>query len=238
MLDEATSALDLQSEHMVQMALDRASKGRTTIIVAHRLSTIVNADRIIFIDSGKVLEMGTHEELMLKKSAYYNLVLAQQVTENETKNSSLLDNEVIGETQLITKNSINSSIGSSSIRIKTKNSSIIANYIEKKENTEVNEIDSEFMNSEMKKTNFPYMRVAKLIWFDKIFFMAGFIAALLFGLTTPIYALIFGSFVDEFTIDVEGHEEELLSVTAKYSLCFVGLAVGIFICNTAQVLFD
>ncbi|KAI5641364.1 ABC transporter domain-containing protein [Phthorimaea operculella] len=74
LLDEATSALDSASERQVQAALDRAAAGRTTLMVSHRLSTIVNADRIICMDSGRIVEQGTHEELMKKKGFYYNLV--------------------------------------------------------------------------------------------------------------------------------------------------------------------
>lgn len=76
LLDEATSALDLHSEATVQRALDAASKGRTTVIVTHRLSTITNADRIVFIKDGQVAEMGTHEELLKLGNHYHALVSA------------------------------------------------------------------------------------------------------------------------------------------------------------------
>ena len=76
LLDEATSALDLHSEATVQRALDVASKGRTTIVVTHRLSTITNADRIVFIKEGQVVEQGTHEELLALGNHYYGLVSA------------------------------------------------------------------------------------------------------------------------------------------------------------------
>ncbi|XP_076760464.1 multi drug resistance 49 isoform X2 [Xylocopa sonorina] len=76
LLDEATSALDLHSEATVQRALDAASKGRTTIVVTHRLSTITNADRIVFIKEGQVVEQGTHEELLALGKHYYGLVSA------------------------------------------------------------------------------------------------------------------------------------------------------------------
>ena len=91
LLDEATSALDLQSEQLVQSALEKASKGRTTIIVAHRLSTIKNADQIILIDDGKVSEMGTHQELMQQQSVYYEMVMNQNG--HNLSNETCFDNE-------------------------------------------------------------------------------------------------------------------------------------------------
>lgn len=83
LLDEATSALDLASEAIVQSALERASLGRTTIIVAHRLSTVRAADRIVCLNNGKVIEQGTHKELMDLKGHYFDLVHASASTDNE-----------------------------------------------------------------------------------------------------------------------------------------------------------
>lgn len=77
LLDEATSALDPRSERRVQDAIVTASETRTTIIVSHHLATITNADRIIFIDNGIVVEDGTHKELLNQRGFYYNLVSAK-----------------------------------------------------------------------------------------------------------------------------------------------------------------
>ncbi|MGE6489331.1 ABC transporter ATP-binding protein [Paenisporosarcina sp. NPDC076898] len=78
-LDEATSALDLESESLIQDSLERLAHNRTTIIVAHRLSTITHADQIFVIDHGELKEQGTHEELMQSKGIYYNLFQVQQL---------------------------------------------------------------------------------------------------------------------------------------------------------------
>uniref|UniRef100_A0A8C2EWR4 ABC-type xenobiotic transporter n=1 Tax=Cyprinus carpio TaxID=7962 RepID=A0A8C2EWR4_CYPCA len=92
LLDEATSALDTQSESIVQAALDKVIAGRTTIVIAHRLSTIRSADIIAGFSEGKVVEQGSHGELMAKKGVYYSLVMQQvhvclstwQLCNNET----------------------------------------------------------------------------------------------------------------------------------------------------------
>ena len=76
-LDEATSALDNTTEILIQQALDELCKGRTTLIVAHRLSTIKNADEIAVVDDGSIVEQGTHEELMEKHGIYYDLYQLQ-----------------------------------------------------------------------------------------------------------------------------------------------------------------
>lgn len=79
LLDEATSALDTESERTVQAALGNASAGRSTIVVAHRLSTIMNADVIYVLEKGIIIESGTHQSLLEKEGAYAELVAKQQL---------------------------------------------------------------------------------------------------------------------------------------------------------------
>lgn len=77
LLDEATSALDSESEKLVQEALERAMQGRTVILIAHRMSTIVNADMIAVVENGQVTETGTHRSL-LQTSDFYNRLYSMQ----------------------------------------------------------------------------------------------------------------------------------------------------------------
>ena len=77
-LDEATSALDTETERLIQDSIASLVKDRTTFAIAHRLSTLRNATRLIVIDKGKIAESGTHEELMRREGIYYDLVLAQR----------------------------------------------------------------------------------------------------------------------------------------------------------------
>ena len=79
LLDEATSALDSESERVVQEALDKAREGRTCIVIAHRLSTVYNADNIIVITRGAVVETGTHTQLLASGGLYSQLHQRQQL---------------------------------------------------------------------------------------------------------------------------------------------------------------
>jgi len=76
-LDEATSALDSDSERLVQDALDRLTRGRTSLIIAHRLSTVVRADRILVMDRGRLVDSGTHAELLARGGIYTDLYQLQ-----------------------------------------------------------------------------------------------------------------------------------------------------------------
>lgn len=78
-LDEATSSIDANTEKLLQIGIESLLKGRTSFIIAHRLSTIKNCDKIMFIQDGKIVETGSHDELMAKQGAYYKLCMAQDI---------------------------------------------------------------------------------------------------------------------------------------------------------------
>ena len=77
LLDEATSALDAESESLVQQALEQLTEGRTTLVIAHRLATVRNADKIIVMDKGKITAQGTHAQLMKSSALYAKLAKLQ-----------------------------------------------------------------------------------------------------------------------------------------------------------------
>ena len=72
-LDEATSSIDTRTEKLVQDGMDRLMAGRTTFVIAHRLSTVRNADCIMVLDQGRIIERGTHDQLIAQKGTYYQL---------------------------------------------------------------------------------------------------------------------------------------------------------------------
>jgi ATP-binding cassette, subfamily B, bacterial MsbA len=80
-LDEATSALDSESERQVQAALEGLMRGRTTLVIAHRLSTIERADRIVVLERGRIVEAGSHAELLAREGAYAKLYRIQYAAE-------------------------------------------------------------------------------------------------------------------------------------------------------------
>ncbi|WBW96354.1 ABC transporter ATP-binding protein [Oceanirhabdus sp. W0125-5] len=88
-LDEATSSIDTETERMIQSAIEKVLHGRTSFVVAHRLSTIVSADKILVIRNGKITEAGTHRELILRKGYYYNLYTNQLLEEKEKESKTL-----------------------------------------------------------------------------------------------------------------------------------------------------
>ncbi|KAK2019979.1 P-loop containing nucleoside triphosphate hydrolase protein [Colletotrichum eremochloae] len=130
-LDEATSAIDVRGEKIVQAALDKVSENRTTITIAHRLSTIRKADRIIVLKKGKVVEQGTHDDLLENhEGVYYGLVHAQQLSLGHSADDSDEENkeEESGAVLDREKSATKSEVGSTRQKAEVKNRSLFQSF--------------------------------------------------------------------------------------------------------------
>ncbi|OUM58766.1 hypothetical protein PIROE2DRAFT_29409, partial [Piromyces sp. E2] len=241
LLDEATSALDNQSEKLVQSSLDSASKRRTTIVIAHRLTTIKNADVIIVMEKGKIIESGTHDDLMAKENIYYNLVKSQEIEMPTTIEKSYMnmddmddmdeiddiddiddlinednqENDYESETSL---SIVNSDISEYSLYNKKFNAS--------NENKELKKISKDKKKGSMNwKRFFSYN---KSIWWANLL---GILGSIVIGSIKPAFAYIFASAMSIF--NEQG--EQLLKDGKLWGFVFVILGLVYFISYYFQV---
>ncbi|CAL4996761.1 unnamed protein product [Urochloa decumbens] len=209
LLDEATSALDSESEKLVQDALERAMRGRTVILIAHRMSTIVNADTIVVVENGRVAQTGTHHELLEKSTFYSNVCSMQNIEkEAEKKVASTSDNVIEEE------------IGEAHIRQFSTNQGT-KNKLER--------VELKQPNKETVREIHPFFR----LWYglhkeDILSILFGSSAAAISGISKPL----FGYFI--MTIGVAYYDPDAKRKVSKYSLIFFGAGMVTLVSNILQ----
>ncbi|XP_025081232.1 multidrug resistance protein 1-like [Pomacea canaliculata] len=234
LLDEATSALDSESEKIVQSALDKARKGRTTIVVAHRLSTIQNADVIYVLQDGGVAESGSHSELMEKGGLYHQLVTLQKIAFDENSdeiNVTALVNEVLSESEIdeINPELVNGEAKSSVYRrpsLKRQLSKKQRHPIQKElshqstRNRTLSTSSSVKEPEEEAPENLPgFFHILSYNAKEWPFIFFGCFAAILNGATMPLFAVFFSKIIAVFS----EKGDDLLDGGVFWSLMFVAL---------------
>ncbi|KAH9290787.1 hypothetical protein KI387_034904, partial [Taxus chinensis] len=207
LLDEATSALDAESEKIVQDALDNASIGRTTLIIAHRLTTIRNANLIAVVHDGQVIESGQHDELICREHGAYATLLQLQQVVNKA-------DEAVGYDHSSYMRARSTSIVSRS----SSNLSVSAHPEEQKQEIYISSLP-------------PFVRLVMLNaseWKQAVF---GCLGAISFGAVQPIYSFVMGSMLSVYFLQ---DHHQIKSKTTKYSLIFFSLGVFSFLVNVVQ----
>ncbi|KAH0550179.1 multidrug resistance protein homolog 49-like isoform X1 [Cotesia glomerata] len=212
-LDEATSALDLHSEATVQRALDAAAKGRTTVVVTHRLSTITNADRIVFIKDGQVAEMGTHEELLALGNHYYGLVSADASTTAKAK-----------ATATVAKSTV-AAVPKAKPPLK-KQFSTLSMHSHRLSLAGASTTSEEELDEHEKPYDAPMRRIFGLNKQEWLFNLIGCLAAATVGASFPAFAMLFGDVY--YVLGLE-NPDEVREKTITFSIYFgiVGVVTGI-----------
>ncbi|KAI9478105.1 MAG: P-loop containing nucleoside triphosphate hydrolase protein [Benjaminiella poitrasii] len=254
LLDEATSALDTQSERLVQHALDKASASRTTIVVAHRLSTIVNADLIVVMDHGNIIERGTHNELLKLDGVYADLVRKQAISTNEDDSSddpngdidpeALLQQEQFEiQTQAYIKEKQEAQ------ELADSQSSVIEIYQEKNGVYQNSNSSSETINAYdlklkkqkeekkmMKKQKTPVMKVLQQMQPEWSLICIGIIAAAIAGSVFPIYSFVFSKVIVIISLPGQDINPGPMKGANLYAFIFFILGICSFIGFGGQVL--
>ncbi|MFH4974092.1 hypothetical protein AB6A40_000801 [Gnathostoma spinigerum] len=228
LLDEATSALDTESEQLVQYAIEKAKSGRTTITIAHRLSTIRNSDRIFVFDHGRIMEQGTHEQLMKMNGIYMKLVKAQEVAKAQKAEEAEDEKESKdGESQFEMQRWESSRLSSDSVRSGRfeirRRSRRMSRAMSGTSNIEI-ELDEMKLESAEKKVNpssiFTILKFARNEW---LMLAIALIASILRGFVFPVFSLIYGSMFQALS---QATDSEKLHGAVMNAIYFTLLGVG------------
>uniref|UniRef100_A0A287AE00 Phosphatidylcholine translocator ABCB4 n=1 Tax=Sus scrofa TaxID=9823 RepID=A0A287AE00_PIG len=211
LLDEATSALDSESEAVVQVALDKAREGRTTIVIAHRLSTVRNADVIAGFDDGVIVEKGSHDELMKEKGIYFKLVTVQ------TKGNEIELENAVDEADALDMSP--KDFGSSLLRRSTRKSIKGPQGQDRKLSTK------EGLDEHVPPVSF--WRILKLNITEWPYFVVGIFCAIINGGLQPAFSIIFSRMIGVFTRNDD--RETKRQHSNMFSLLFLMLGIISFI---------
>ncbi|GLD63649.1 multidrug resistance protein 1 [Lates japonicus] len=212
LLDEATSALDAESETIVQAALDKVRLGRTTIVVAHRLSTIRNADVIAGFQKGEVVELGTHSELMEKQGVYHTLVTMQTFQKAEEE-----EEEAEYELSADEKSPLVQSFSETSLfrRKSTRGSSFASEG--KKEEKEKFTDDKDKADEDENVPPVSFLKIMRLNLSEWPYMLVGTICAIINGAMQPLFAVIFSKII---TVFAEPDPDDIRMKSTFFSLMF------------------
>ncbi|KAF3839767.1 hypothetical protein F7725_018484 [Dissostichus mawsoni] len=224
LLDEATSALDAESETIVQSALDKVRLGRTTIVVAHRLSTIRNADVIAGFQKGEVVEMGSHSKLMEEKGVYHTLVTMQTFQKEEETDEAECEPSADEKSPLVHTNS-RSSLKN---RKTTRGSSFAVSEADKEEKEK---LDEEKLEEDENIPPVSFFKIMRLNIPEWPYILVGTICAIINGVMQPLFAIIFSNIITVFA-----HPDEAVVRTraSYFSLMFVLIGAVSFVAMFLQ----
>ncbi|KAF9617407.1 hypothetical protein IFM89_036328, partial [Coptis chinensis] len=215
LLDEATSALDAESEKSVQQALDRVMVGRTTVVVAHRLSTVRNADMIAVVQGGKVVETGNHDELMANPNGFYASLVQVQAEDPSDSHPSLPSN--IGRpSSLKYSRELSSTTTSFGQSFRTDKDSVSPYNIDE--------------TNKGKPKRISMRRLYAMASPDWLYGLFGTIGAIVFGAQMPLFSLGVSEALVSYYMDWETTEREI----KKIALLFCGGAILTIIFHTIE----
>ncbi|XP_022715340.1 uncharacterized protein LOC111274727 isoform X5 [Durio zibethinus] len=218
LLDEPTSALDSQSEAVVQQAIDKISKGRTTIVIAHRLATVRNANTIVVLDHGSVVETGNHHQLMERAGAYYELVkLASEAVSKPTLNEKNTQKGI----EFPTHEKSGYEAPTSPYVYEISRSKYL-NSIQ-----EVNQVEEE-MQQRPESRNFQISEIWALQRPELISLLLGLMLGMAAGAILSIFPFLLGLALQAY------FDDSAKSEVGKLSLALVGLGFGSIISMTGQ----
>uniref|UniRef100_A0A669R664 Phosphatidylcholine translocator ABCB4 n=1 Tax=Phasianus colchicus TaxID=9054 RepID=A0A669R664_PHACC len=218
LLDEATSALDTESESVVQAALDKIRKGRTILVIAHRLSTVRNADLIAAFENGVITEQGTHDELMEQKGVYYKLI-NMQTSETEGQLQEEDDN-----TSSVSEEALNGSVLTGQKRKSTRKS--IKRF--RIQNDELDEKADQLDKNIPSSSFFKIMKLNKTEW---PYFVVGTLCAIINGALQPIFSVMISDVIGMF---VEKGKAAMRETNSTYALLFLGFGLISFVTSFLQ----